>query len=157
MGKATKLAMIAAALVVLAAPVQAGIDTHIFFDSDSVVFVPCADGGVGEFVHLTGKLHILGTTTINGNNFSGTVHMQPQGISGVGLTTGDKYHATGITKGSFKGSVVNGQYQESFENNFRIIGQGPGNNLLVHQTIHITFKANGEMTASVENIKMECK
>ena len=47
--------------------------------------------------------------------------------------------------------------QDTFINNFRIIGQGPGNNYLVHQTVHLTVNANGVVTASVSNSSVECK
>src|SRR5215216_4074451 len=71
-------------------------------NTDFSVFIPCANAGAGEFVVLTGTLHVLTTFTINGNNVRGKSHFQPQGISGVGLTTGDKYHATGVTQDEFK-------------------------------------------------------
>jgi hypothetical protein len=124
---------------------------------DIGVFIPCADGGAGEFVLLTGNLHVLIHETVNGNRFNVTLHFQPQGISGVGESTGDKYQATGVTQERFGGSFVNGQFSDTFINNFRIIGQGPGNNYLVHQTFHITFNANGELTAFVDNFSVDCK
>ena len=95
-------------------------------DINLAVFVPCANGGVGELVDLNGPLHILTTFTINGNKVSGKTHFQPQGISGVGLDSGDKYQATGVTQDYFKGAFNNGQFNQTFVNNFRIIGQGPG-------------------------------
>jgi len=96
--------------------------------------------------------------TINGNNVSGVGHFQPQGISGTGETTGDKYQATGVTKDfSFKLSFQNGQANQTFVNNFRIIGQDSGNNLLVHEVAHITVNANGTVTVSHDNFSAECK
>jgi len=47
--------------------------------------------------------------------------------------------------------------QSTFINNFNIIGQGPGNNALVHENFHITVNANGNMTAWVENSHSECR
>ena len=93
-------------------------------DLNLVVFVPCANRGAGELVDLNGPLHVLITTTINGNKVSGKTHFQPQGLSGVGLDTGDTYRATGVTQDYFKGSFKNGQASFTFVNNFRIIGQG---------------------------------
>src|SRR5512135_867937 len=94
------------------------------------VFVPCANGGAGEVVNLSGDLHDLFHITYDGQ---GGVHVKvqdnPQGISGVGLTTGDKYQGTGVTETEFNVKV--GEEYTSV-NNFRIIGQGPGNNFLVH-------------------------
>src|SRR4051794_33795753 len=62
------------------------------------VFIPCANNGAGEDVILNGDLHVLITLTINGNNFSGKDHFQPQGLSGVGTVSGDKYQGTGVTQ-----------------------------------------------------------
>ena len=125
--------------------------------TEIAVFVPCANGGAGEDVLLSGNLHVVSTFTINGNNISGKSHFQPQGISGVGAITGDKYQATGVTQDQFKSSFINGQFQETTINNFRIIGQGNGNNFTIHENTHITVNANGTLTTIVDNIKDDCK
>jgi hypothetical protein len=121
------------------------------------VFVPCADGGAGEVISGTIDLHVLVTFTINGNNISGKDHFQPQGGSLVGETTGDVYRATGVTQDTFKGSLQNGQFTETFINNFRMIGPGPDNNYLVHEVFHITINANGDVTATHDEFSVECK
>jgi hypothetical protein len=128
----------------------------ISFDGFTM-FVPCANGGAGEFVVFTGNLHVLTTFTINGNNVSGKYHFQPEGLTGVGQTTGDKYHGTGGTQGTFKGSLQNGQYQQTDVNNFRLIGQGPGNNFLVHDVVHTTINANGTVSTVVDQHSVDCK
>src|SRR5213592_886261 len=136
-----------AMLGLFALPANAAKQVNDVTDIDLPVFIPCAAGGAGELVDLSGPLHTLITFTINGNNVSGKTHFQPQGISGTGETTGDKYQATGVTKDtSFKVSFQNGQAQQTFVNNFRIIGTGPGNNFLVHEVAHITFNADGTLT-----------
>ena len=122
---------------------------------DILVFVPCAAGGAGEFVQLSGTLHILFVTTINSSGgFHSKYHFQPQGITGYGETTGAKYQATGVTQGTFNGRVG---FEATDINNFRIIGQGPGNNFMVHQTFHITVKPDGTVTAFVDNFSVKCK
>jgi hypothetical protein len=158
MRKLMTLGSIGAVLAVLvAAPVRAPVVENDSIDINLAVFVPCANGGVGELVDLNGPLHILTTFTINGNKVSGKTHFQPQGISGVGLDSGDKYQATGVTQDYFKGAFNNGQFNQTFVNNFRIIGQGPGNNFLVHENFHLTINANGEVTATHDNFSVECK
>ena len=122
---------------------------------DLFVFVPCAAGGAGEDVFLSGTLHVLFHTTIdNSGGFHTKFHFQPQGISGTGLVTGDKYQATGVTQGTDNGKVG---FESTFVNNFKIIGQGPGNNFLVHENFHFTVNANGEVTAFVDNFSVECR
>jgi hypothetical protein len=143
--------------LLLSVPLAAEVTTN---DSIPVVigaFVPCANGGAGEPIMVSGQLHVLFSTTIDEN---GGVHLkthfQPQGISGIGLVTGDKYQATGVTQEHLNllGPLP---ITDTYVNNFRMIGQGPGNNLLVHQTFHLTVNANGTVTASVVNSSVECR
>src|SRR5205809_7299379 len=88
----------------------------------------------GEIVDLSGPVHVLITFTINGNNVTGRVPFQPQGISATGETTGISYQATGLTAENFTTSLENGQATLTFINRFDIIGQGTNNNLLVQET-----------------------
>ncbi len=120
-------------------------------------FIPCANGGAGEDVSGTIDLHILMTTTVNGNNVSGKYHFQPQGSDLTGSVTGDAYKATGVSQGTFKGSLQNGQFTATDVNNYRLIGHGPGNNLLIHEVDHITVNANGDVTVTFEKPSVDCK
>jgi hypothetical protein len=120
-----------------------------------IAFVPCANAGAGEEVLVTGTLHVLEHVTIDARGgLHVKIHFQPQGATGVGLTTGDTYHATGVTQEHFNATGV---FNDTFINNFRMIGPGPNNNLLVHQTIHITITPNGDVTSDVVNTSVECR
>jgi len=141
----------------LTIPATAEVVTNDRTDIQLIVFVPCAASGVGENLDLSGPLHTLISLTINGNNASGYFHFQPQGINGTGETTGAKYNATGVTQQSFKSSLQNRQSNLTFVNNFRMIGQGPGNNYLVHETMHITINADGTVTVLHDNFSIDCK
>jgi len=122
---------------------------------DIFVFVPCAAGGAGEYVVLSGTLHVLFRTTIDSKGgFHTKFHFQPQGITGSGFTTGDKYQGTGVTQGTDNGKVG---FVSTFVNNFKVIGQGPGNNFMIHENFHITVNANGQVTAVVDNFSVKCK
>src|SRR5512138_1958265 len=89
---------------------------------DITAFVPCANGGAGEVVHAVGRLHQLITSVVNPN---GTVtvktQFQPQGLTGIGLTSGDTYQATGVTQetDTFGAPFP---FIAAFTNNFRFIG-----------------------------------
>ena len=150
------IACIGAVLVFVAASAQAAVVVNQTFDIDLSVFVPCAGGGAGEIVDLSGPLHDMFTFTINNNNVSGFTHDNPQGISGLGESTGDTYHGVGVTQSHFSGSLTNGQFNVTSINNFRIIGQGPGNNFMVHENTHITINANGEITTVIDNFSVTC-
>lgn len=132
-------------------PVVNDIQTQPF-----AALVPCANNGVGEVISGTIELHVLITSRLNGNNVSGFYHYQPAGGNLVGSVTGDTYQATGVTQSSFHGSLQNGLYTTTFINNFRLIGQGPGNNYLVHETAHLTLNANGDVTVNHDLFTIEC-
>jgi hypothetical protein len=116
------------------------------------VFVPCAAGGAGEVVVLSGILHELIHVTIDVN---GALHSklldQPQGVSGFGQTSGAAYRGTGASQ------QMSNTNPFTFVNNFRIIGQGPNNNFLLHQFFHVTVTASGEFTATVDFASVDCQ
>jgi hypothetical protein len=145
---------LSALLTLVALPARAAVEVNDMTEITLDVFIPCAAGGAGELVELTGPLHTLISYTIAGKNVSGYFHFQPQGISGTGLTTGAKFQATGITQEGFHASFVNGQANITFINNFRIIGQGTGNNFLIHD---LTINADGIVTIVHDNFSAECK
>ena len=138
--------------------IQAKATTYTENDISHVNFsfwVPCAADGAGEYVELSGYIHWVYHYMIDANGGRhGKYHHQYQNLSGVGLTTGDKYQGTGVTQRNFNWKVGE---TYTYVDNFRIIGQGTGNNFLGHATYHYTINANGEMTAYVDNYSVECK
>jgi hypothetical protein len=146
-----------AAVTALAVAVsaQAAVQVNVSVPIEQTVFIPCANGGLGEDVVLVGPLHVLMTLTVNqAGGFSMKTSFQPQGVVGIGMITGDIYHATGLTHDQTSGAL-GGEY--TYVNNFRIIGPGPGNNYLVHETYHITINANGQVAVEVDNFSSDCK
>jgi hypothetical protein len=154
-----KLSMLVVIVLVLLAgfPAYSAVDTNMSFPVAISVFIPCAVGGAGEVVTLTGNLHVLISTTVNANHISVDMHFQPQGISGTGSVSGDKYQGTGITRFSFEADVAGFPFIETSVNNFKIIGQGPGNNFLLHENVHLTVNANGAVTTTIDNSSASCK
>jgi hypothetical protein len=145
-----------AALLALPSAVGAEVVTNERIDfTGFTVFVPCANGGAGELVTFEGPLHVLIAVTLDkAGGFHLKEHSQPQGLTGVGADTGDKYQGTGVTQDTFNGKVGE---TFTFVNNFRMIGQGPGNNFLVHETLHATVNANGVATVVHDNLSVECR
>jgi len=149
---------IAGALVLFlfACPGSAGVLVNSAVPFEQLVSVPCADDGSGELVLLTGFLHVLVTATFDANGIlHATTHFQPMGVAGTGLTTGDVYRATGITRDEVNGLDV--PFETTFVNNFRIIGPGTGNNLLVHEMFHVTVNAVGQVTVLFDRVSTECR
>jgi hypothetical protein len=136
--------------------VSAGVIVNAAEPFELLVDVPCANGGAGEDVLLTGFLHVLITETADANGSLHTTGLfQPMGAAGTGLTTGDVYRATGVTRETVNGLEV--PFEGTFVNNFRIIGPGKGNNILIHEVSHVTVNALEEVTVLFEQVSAECR
>ncbi len=127
--------------------------------SGFTLFVPCALGGAGEVVSFGSSGFIHGHTVLTldaAGGFHLKMHINAQQASAIGLISGDKYRGVG----SFD-DTINSSSSLPFEAthivNFRIIGQGTGNNLLIHATLHTTINAKGEVTVEFEKLSMDCK
>ena len=160
--KLVSIMVLTLALVVMATGIgygQAITDTLSFTEPlDRYVYVDCAAGGAGEFVHLTGTIHSLFHVTEDPNGGLLLEYVnQPQGVVGVGMTTGDKYQGTGISRDieRISGFSYGNVYTDVI--NFRIIGSGPGNNLMYQEIFHYTVNAQGELTAWVEHHLDTCQ
>jgi hypothetical protein len=124
----------------------------------STVWVSCANNGTGEDVDLSGELEIAIHTTEDGNGGVHVAsHVRPSQVIGVGDVTGVTYRGHG-------GTIMNEQFYPdglpqsySFINNFRIIGQGKGNNLQVHMVIHQLWEADGQLSVDTDLDHTECK
>ena len=122
------------------------------------LWISCANDGLGETVQLAGFVEIHSHTTEDGSGgMHMSTHVRPAGVVGVGELTGAVYRGTGGTFEAEGWAAGGFPYVYSFGNNFRIIGQGPGNNLTVHLTVHQTIHENGELTAEVDLSNAECK
>ena len=121
-------------------------------------FVPCANGGAGEFVSVSGTLRRQTHLVVNDNRVIAKFHMQMHETTGQGLITGDVYRFVRVTP-SGQNFAINrdGSFAFTAVNVFKFIGPGPNNNLLLRQNFHTQVNANGEVTSNVENITADCK
>ena len=156
--KRTPLIYLIAAILTLVTPrIDNGeVIQRINIPINTDVVLPCAAGGQDEIVALSGEVHmVFSVTSDSGGGLHIDTHSNNEGVWGTGLTTGDKYHATGGNRFS---SNTNGAASEvTFVNNFQLIGQGQNNNLVIHETVHMTINANGDVTANIFNVDAECR
>ena len=117
--------------------------------------VACAADGMGEMVNFTGNFHYLRTYTASAG---GPVRFQittlSQGVSGVGQVTGDRYvySARVSTSGVFS---QNETMTEVYD--FRVIGQGPGNNFTGRSLARYSFDENGDLVVEFEFSDASCR
>jgi hypothetical protein len=144
-----------ASILLFVLPTSAGVTSNIIIPLAQDTFVDCANGGVGEVLAITGRIHILSTvTTDSAGGVHITVHFNPLSASGVGLDTGDMYRANGITRESF--NVDGFPSVNTFVNHFHLIGIAGVVNFKVHNTIHVTIDHNGDLAANVDNTSVTC-
>jgi hypothetical protein len=111
--------------------------------------------GCGEDIHLTGTILTSTTVTPNhGGGFLVAFHSNPQGVTGVGLTSGALYHGTGVTRET---TTVNGASTDTFVNSFKLIGPGSTPNSLETDVFHVTIDANGNVTSVVASTTIKCQ
>jgi len=149
------LALATVGLVVGASVAQAEVTTN---DRQSLAFagfVPCANGGEGEILAGTVEVHNLGVSTANGNNDRSQLQFQAHG-SMVGAITGDAYRVAGMTKSTSHENAESGQYNLTYVNNFRLVGPGPDNNLLVHEIAHVTAIGD-DVVVQHDNLSIDCR
>jgi hypothetical protein len=149
----TRLILIA--LLVLSTSGFAAVSTSIPFSGTALV--PCAAGGAGETVALSGELHVVVSTVINGDRVHVMETDNPQDITGVGLTTGDRYQGAGVTR--FDSNFTGVMFPVAFTlvDAFHIIGAGPNNNFVVHETEHVTVNADNTVVVMFDNLSVTCQ
>ena len=115
-------------------------------------FVPCANGGAGELVTVAGTLHLVLQLSFDA---AGGVHVkmheQPQRVVAFGQTTGAVFQARGVTHERSNRNAF------TFLDTLRLIGQGPASNFTFYHLVHVTVNANGEISAFVEHLRVECR
>lgn len=92
-----------------------------------------------ELVAMEGWFHRLttGGETLAGSDV--TIHVNYQGVGGVGLTSGDRYRVIQNDKNTEKFSFLPPfPFEREFNTRFRLIRQGRVDNMYLRQTIRIT-------------------
>jgi hypothetical protein len=150
MKNTTIMIFLAATLAFFVAPANAAVTTNESTEVSFPVFVPCAN----ETVDFDGTIHTLVTETMNGNNVRGKMQINVQSLTGIGEISQFTYQANGFFKQGFKMSLKNGQANEQLIIN--VIVTGPSVTFTLKVTAHITFNADGTVTAMFDNFSAEC-
>ncbi len=119
------------------------------------VFAPCAAGGAGEFIDLSGTFDFLTLEVFPRFGMAvSKVQGHPHGVTGIGESTGDIYRLTGSSQDIM--TLTPGE-TETFVNNDNVIGPGPNNNLKIQEVFHATVNAQGTLTAIFDHIRVICQ
>ncbi len=108
----------------------------------------------GEDVYLSGVAHVVYRSTSDGaGGFNAGVHENYSDLQGSG-DQGNNYVANGATNESLHlqpGEVL------TLGDSFNLISKGSAPNLTVHELIHYTVNANGDLTAYIDNFSIDCR
>jgi hypothetical protein len=90
-----------------------------------------------ELVEFEGFFHFLVTGEETPTSSDIKIHVNLQGVSGVGLTSGDRYSIAQNEKTDIEFTPTTSEQETDFR--FRLIRQGSDDNLWVRQTFRFTF------------------
>jgi len=123
---------------------------------ERTLFVPCGNGGEGEEVALNGSIKLVEQIIFNDHGFTFTYHAVLQGISGLGLSTGENFVVSGGDEGTITGEFgEEGQYTRVFMGQLRIIGQSSA--FTVRYKFKVTITPNGNITTRIEQEEIDCR
>lgn len=110
----------------------------------------------GDLIHLSGPLLVTTTTTLTpSGGLIVASHFQPQGVSGVDLSTGTVFHATGLTRDLIVFSPAGG-ITETFVNQFHIQATAGADSYIVTELFHITISPDGTVRSFFDNFSATC-
>ena len=120
------------------------------------VIVPCGRLGQ-EIVPFDGTVHVLFQTSFSaGGRRHLKLQTNAQGMTGVGLVSGDLYRLNGGSKDMYEFDVE-GPYANTFVNNFHVESAGATGNIIAHETLRVLVDENGVPSVQTVNFVAECK
>lgn len=121
---------------------------------ETTVFVPCANGGVGEDVKLTGFTNFIYGLTWTDHGFKVLYHDNVHQVTGVGLSSGESFVASGGTNGSALGIWYSSQWVATTIRQMKIVGQNT--RFTVSYKYHITITNDGNVTVNSTEQTANC-
>ncbi|HET9280294.1 MAG TPA: hypothetical protein VFN95_19000 [Flavitalea sp.] len=121
---------------------------------EETFFVPCANGGAGENVTLTGTTNFVYQMTWTDHGFKLVYHANSRGITGVGLTSGETFVGSEGTQGSVVGSWVNNQWIGNTIERMRIIGRNT--TYIVKNKYQLIVTPDGKVTVNSMEKTIDC-
>jgi hypothetical protein len=144
--------VVLAVVVGLALPAGADAATTVERDTFDATFPLCN----GDLIHVSGPLLVTSTlTSTPSGGFMVAIHFQPQGVTGVDLSTGTIFHATGLTRDLTVFSPPGG-ITETFVNQFHIQATRGEQSYIVTELFHITISPDGTVRSFFDNFSATC-
>ena len=122
---------------------------------DWTVFVPCSNGGTGEFVHVTGSTNFVYTISWTDHGFTYGYHANTYKVVAVGLASGNTYVGSGFTEGQVAGSWSNDQWISTYVDQLKLVGSD--GTFTLRNTYHITVNPDGTIVTSLTDRDASCQ
>ena len=121
---------------------------------DETIFVSCANGGAGEYVHVTGRTNLVYTISWTDHGFTFGYHSNTYNIKGTGLSSGQNFTGSGNTEGQVMGSWVNEQWLSNFVDKLKLVASHT--NFVVKSNYHVVVNPNGTVQVDRNDDLVEC-
>ena len=121
---------------------------------ETTVFVPCANGGAGEDVRLAGFTNFIYGLVYTDRGFSMQYHDNVHQVTGIGLSSGESFVASGGTNGTVVGVWYSSQWVGNTTTQMRIIGQNTRFAIIYKH--HITVSQDGSVSVSNTEQTADC-
>jgi hypothetical protein len=122
---------------------------------ENTLFVPCANGGAGEDVSLTGKTNFVYQMTWTDHDFTLVYHDNDHQVTGVGVSSGEKFTGSGGTNGTVMGSWVNSQWVGDMVERVKVVGQNTV--FSVDQRLHLIVTPDGNVVVNSREQTVTCQ
>jgi hypothetical protein len=119
------------------------------------VYVPCANGGAGENVALSGETNFVYQLSWNEQGFNLSYHFNHHGVTGVGLSTGETFVGSGGNQTVASGSFVDGKFESISTQQMRVTGQNTS--FAMNYKYHITVTPDGNVAVQIIEETVDCK
>ena len=121
---------------------------------DASRYIPCANGGAGEDVTLTGFTNFIYQTSWTDQGFTLVYHDNAHQVTGTGVSSGESFVGSGSINGIIRGSWVDRQWVGTTIGQLRITGQNTS--FTITYKYHITVTRDGTVTVESEAETADC-
>jgi hypothetical protein len=133
--------------------------TAVPFNDQSVFFIESDSWSdcTGEWVHITGSIHIDVHGVMNGNRINFVQHINYQGLSGEGQASGKHYSGSGVFNSVYNGKFDGSSYTTISSSSIKLNATGSGNNLVFTSKGKTIVNANGDVIINRFDDSMGCQ
>jgi hypothetical protein len=105
-----------------------------------------------------GTIHIVAQLSDpDANNTHTKIHFNTQSVSGVGTVSGERYSISQVSNNLENVHFATGAREFTGETTLNVVSRGGTENFQIHQIVHFTTNANGELTAVVIGGHADCR